>query len=165
MIIKYTNFSDGIHELEFVEPAEKLKLGSAFLGNVVLQCRMDKSSHQIILDCNVTAYAKLICDRCNSEFNKELHSHYFLSYLFSKSKRISDDENIKFLLPDSDKIDLTDDVVEYTKLSVPMKILCKEDCKGLCSKCGANLNEMQCKCEQQIENEVWLPLKNLLKTT
>ncbi len=161
MIIKYTNFSDGIHDLVFEEPAGKLNLYSSFFGNLILKCRMDKSAHQIVLNCDVSVNAKMMCDRCDSEYNTELKNHFMLSYIFSKERIQSDNLNLKFLSPDQDKIDLTEDVSEYILLSVPMKKLCKEDCKGLCSKCGTNLNEEQCNCTDEIENDIWEPLKKL----
>lgn len=161
MTIKYTNFSDGIHELEFQEPVEKLKLDSTFFGNLVLTCKMDKSAHQIVLDCSLSVNSRFNCDRCGVEFVRELKNHFILSFLFSKERIQSEDLNLKFLSPDLDKIDLTEDVIEYTKLAVPMKKLCREDCKGLCSKCGANLNEEQCGCKVEIVSDVWAPLKKL----
>lgn len=42
-----------------------------------------------------------------------------------------------------------------------MEKLCKEDCKGLCSVCGINLNEKQCDCRIEKNNDIWEPLKKL----
>lgn len=44
--------------------------------------------------------------------------------------------------------DLTDDIRENLLLAMPMRIKCKEDCKGLCPRCGANLNTEKCSCEK-----------------
>lgn len=44
--------------------------------------------------------------------------------------------------------DLTDDIRENLLLSMPMRIKCKEDCKGLCTSCGANLNKEKCSCKK-----------------
>ncbi|MBS3946005.1 MAG: hypothetical protein KGZ42_10930, partial [Melioribacter sp.] len=69
MMIKYTNFSDGIHQIIFDEPVEKVGLEELFFGNVQVNCRMDKSQHQIVLNCEAVVNSKMVCDRCNSEFN------------------------------------------------------------------------------------------------
>ncbi|MEW6652037.1 MAG: DUF177 domain-containing protein [Bacteroidota bacterium] len=161
MIIKYTNFSDGLHEFNLSEPSKKLGLEDLFFGDVFIFCKMDKSPHQIVLDCSLSANAKYDCDRCAKESIKEVSTHFLLSFMFTKEKHKSDDFNFKMLSPEEDKIDLSADVYEYAELSLPMKKLCEEDCKGLCSKCGINLNEKSCNCVLTIENDIWAPLKSL----
>lgn len=161
MIIKYTNFSDGIHNFQLTEPVKKLGMEELFFGNVDVDCKMDKSPHQIVLDCDLTVRSKMICDRCTSEFETNLTSHFQISYLFSHEKIESDDFNVKYLSTEQEKIDLREDVREYAELSIPLKRLCREDCKGLCLHCGINLNEKICDCKNEIINDVWEPLKKL----
>lgn len=161
MIIKYTNFSDGIHRFKIAESAEKLGLENLFFGDVIVDCKMDKSPHQIVLSCETSANTKLICDRCSQEFDTVLKQDFVLTFLFSKTESGSEDFNFRYLSPEEDKIDLSKDVFEYAELSVPMKKLCSEDCKGLCPKCGTNLNENNCGCKLEIENDIWAPLKKL----
>ncbi|MDH7604042.1 MAG: DUF177 domain-containing protein [Melioribacter sp.] len=161
MIIKYTNFSDGIHQINFVEPVESLGLEESFFGNVVVNCRMDKSAHQIVIDFDVEANSHLICDRCNSQYDAKLINHFQLSYLFVKDAARLEEYDVKYLSPDEDKINIDQDVFDYVELSIPMKKLCREDCKGLCPKCGTNLNESQCNCNLDINNDIWEPLKKL----
>lgn len=161
MIIKYTNFSNGIHNVSFSEPVEKLGLENLFSGNVDVECRMDKSLHQIVLNCDLSVKSEARCDRCNTQFEEKLSSHFQLSYLFTNKPEGSEELNIKFLTPDEDKIDISNDVIEYAKLSIPLKRICKEDCKGLCPNCGTNLNEKQCDCRTDKNLDVWEPLKKI----
>lgn len=161
MIIKFTNFADGIHELEFRESAEKLNLGSDFVDDVLLNCEMDKSAHQIVLRCNTQATAHLTCDRCTKEYDQSINHDFNMIYLIDKSGDSEDDTNIHFLSPDQDKIDLSKDVKELTLLAMPMKHLCSEDCKGLCPKCGKDLNCGDCNCNKDETNPVWEPLLKL----
>ncbi|MBQ3519104.1 MAG: DUF177 domain-containing protein [Clostridia bacterium] len=42
-------------------------------------------------------------------------------------------------------------VTEDIWLAIPSRFLCKEDCKGLCSQCGADLNEAECGCKKEID--------------
>lgn len=161
MIIKYTNFSDGIHQIIFDEPVEKVGLEELFFGNVQVDCRMDKSQHQIVLNCEAVVNYKMVCDRCNSEFNTKLHANFQLSYIFSKNPVVSEDYNVKYISADQDKIDISKDVYEYTELSIPMKKLCSDDCKGLCSVCGINMNQGKCDCHLEKTNDIWEPLKKL----
>ncbi|KAF0151446.1 MAG: hypothetical protein FD143_1925 [Ignavibacteria bacterium] len=161
MIIKYTNFSDGLHEFKLSESSKKLGLEDLFFGDIEVDCKMDKSPHQIVLDCSLTASTKYDCDRCAKETIKMVSNNFLLSFMFTKEKQESDNFNFKMLSPEEDKIDLSADAYEYAELALPMKKLCNEECKGLCPKCGRNLNEKFCNCDLTIENDIWAPLKSL----
>ena len=57
---------------------------------------------------------------------------------------------------------LLEDVLrEQVLLSVPLRALCREDCKGLCPVCGKNLNHEQCSCAQEARDRRWEALKDL----
>ncbi len=57
---------------------------------------------------------------------------------------------------------LLEDVLrEQVLLSVPLKALCRDDCKGLCPHCGKNLNNGQCSCEEPVEDPRWNALKEI----
>jgi uncharacterized protein len=56
---------------------------------------------------------------------------------------------------------LEDAVREQVLLAVPLKVICREDCKGLCPHCGANLNSEQCSCAEPMEDPRWTALKDL----
>jgi uncharacterized protein len=161
MIIKYTTFSDGIHNFQLSAPVRNLGLEELFFGNVEVDCKMDKSSHQIVLDCDLLVHYRMVCDRCAAEFETNLTNHFQISYLFSREIVKSDEYNVKYLSPDQEKINLKSDIYEYAELSIPLKRLCKDDCKGLCPHCGKNLNEEKCDCKDETTHDVWEPLKKL----
>jgi uncharacterized protein len=56
---------------------------------------------------------------------------------------------------------LEDTLREQVLLSVPLKIVCREDCKGLCPHCGKNLNESACTCADQLDDPRWEALKEI----
>ena len=56
---------------------------------------------------------------------------------------------------------LEDTLREQVLLSVPLKALCREDCKGLCPQCGKNLNQEQCSCAATREEPRWAALKDI----
>jgi len=56
---------------------------------------------------------------------------------------------------------LEDSLREQVLLSVPLKTLCRDDCKGLCPHCGKNLNEGECSCTEQMEDPRWAALKEI----
>jgi len=56
---------------------------------------------------------------------------------------------------------LEDTLREQVLLSVPLKTVCREDCKGLCPHCGKNLNEGACSCADEVEDPRWAALKEI----
>lgn len=57
---------------------------------------------------------------------------------------------------------LLEDVLrEQVLLSVPLRALCREDCKGLCPTCGKNLNLEQCSCARDVQDQRWAALKEI----
>lgn len=65
-----------------------------------------------------------------------------------------------YRLPErGDELDLTEAIREHLVLSVPQYAICSEACRGLCPRCGANLNETECACESAGEDPRWAALR------
>ena len=162
MLIKINDFENGIHEFELIEEVEKLELDSRFFDKVKCRIKMDKSFSQIVLFCEISSLLHLTCDRCTVDFDAELINDFVITYLFSSNEdKESEDESVYFIKPEQDKINIRKDVIEFVNLSIPMKILCEDDCKGLCPKCGNNLNKETCNCNTEEIDPKWLPLMKL----
>ncbi len=161
MKIKISNLSDGVHNFYFDEDVGELDLKEPFWGNCKVDVELNKLHNQIILNANLTLNAKFDCDRCNKNFDTVLTGSYKIVYLLGTEPVESESLNIAYLPLDADKIELAGDVRDYAFLAIPMKKLCKEDCKGLCVKCGKDLNEGECNCEFQNTDPRWLPLAEL----
>ena len=88
-----------------------------------------------------------ICARCLREFsmNRVLHVEAVLA------DELQDEDNPDIFLLDGDYIDLDEVIITYFVLNMDQKFLCREDCKGLCEKCGKNLNEGPCDCRPDID--------------
>lgn len=163
MKIKFTNYDDGIHHFEFLENVDNLNLNERFFGKLKINCKMDKSHHQIVIDCDINLTAELTCDRCMTEFERDYSEHFQSIYFntYGNDNANEDELGIYFLSPNEDKIDIATDVTETMNLALPMKVLCTDECKGLCSVCGQSLNEVECNCDTNVENPVWEKLKEL----
>lgn len=163
MKIKFTNYKDGIHKFDFETNYEELGFEEKSIDNVLLNCEMDKSSSQIVISCDVKFVAKQVCDRCAVEFDEKLNTSfkniYFLSHSHGDDRE--DESGIYYLSPEEDKIDLSPDTRENILLAIPMKVLCKEDCKGLCPICGIDKNKETCDCKDESSNPVWDSLLKL----
>jgi uncharacterized protein len=163
MIIKIAGLSEGLHEYKFEEPVENLGLEEGFTGNLTAEVELNKVHNQIVLNVSVNVTARFECDRCNRTFDQELNPYYQIVYLFGDEPDDNEDINIIYLSPDADKINIAPEVRDYVLLSVPMKKLCAEECKGLCPKCGKDLNQDTCECESGEVDSRWLPLQELKK--
>jgi DUF177 domain-containing protein len=161
MFIKISNLRDGEYYYQFNEPVNEIELENPFYDNFTASVKLSKVHNQIILDAELSANANFECDRCASLFNKTVKAIYRMVYLFSSNGEEPDVLNITYLHIDADKIVLDEDFRDYLMLAVPMKKLCKEDCKGLCYKCGKDLNEGDCNCEKDKINTQWLLLNEL----
>ncbi len=95
------------------------------------------------------------CDRCLEDAHLNLSAEVDEYYLFEEpevDEEAEDDEN-EFTLVEDESIDLSLALLRSLVMELPFIILCDEDCKGLCPHCGCNLNEEQCDCEENVENE------------
>jgi len=72
--------------------------------------------------------------------------------VYSTAADIADDPGVYRLVDPVVAIDLTDAVREEVALTAPAWMLCREDCAGLCPKCGADLNEGPCQCARSREH-------------
>jgi DUF177 domain-containing protein len=163
MIIKISGLSDDVHEFVFEDKIDKLELKEPFFGNYVAKIELKKFHSQIILNSYIYTTAAFQCDRCGTGFKAGLQNKFQIVYLFGNYTKENSSENVVYLSPDADKINLFKELRDYALLSVPMKKLCREDCKGLCYTCGKNLNEGSCDCEKQHADPRWQPLVDLKK--
>ena len=100
------------------------------------------------------------CDRCLEKFEDPRTKDFNL--WLTSDKRIKDDrsEDVILISDNSDEIDLSEVFRDIIYLEKRMKNICKADCKGLCYKCGANLNKSSCDCEIDDQDNRWNALKD-----
>ncbi len=161
MQIKISNLSDDCYDYIFEGNIEEIELSEPYFGNFETSVKLAKYQDQIILNSETSINTKLVCDRCSEEFEKKIKSQYKIVYLLRGNVEDNESIDVIFLKPETDKIDIKDDVRDYALLALPMKNLCSENCKGLCYKCGRNLNESECNCEKSKIDERWKPLLKL----
>jgi len=161
MKIRISNLAEGIHELQLSKSVKKLNLEEPFKNDLKLDCSVDKSVHQIVVNCNLSIEAEFLCDRCSEKYNDILKHNFRLVYLFEKNSEDIKDTNVKFVSGTIEELNLTQDAIDYAYLSIPMKKLCNDDCLGLCPNCGVNLNKKECSCKTENINPVWEKLLNL----
>ncbi len=147
--IRISGLSNGLHEYHFSSDPSDIGLGSNFTAPVEVNAALDKSSRQMYLKASVQTSGLFACDRCVEEFEQLLEGSYSMLYVYNEYELGNrEPAEVQVINPDAVYIDLTEDVRQMTLLSVPLKLLCKEDCKGLCPQCGTNKNIRTCACSE-----------------
>ena len=162
MLIKINNLKEGTHLYNLDGSIEEIGLEEPFFDKVNISLNLQKLHNQIVLETELQLNARFECDRCISDFNTTLEAKYHTVYLFGNHPDEDNESlNVTYLRADASEIVLDNDIRDYALLAVPMKKLCKDDCKGLCPECGKNLNEGSCDCKDREIDPKWLPLQDL----
>lgn len=93
----------------------------------------------------LSAVMRCVCDRCAAEFDREVS--YPLDVPLASE--LQDEENPDYFLLEGDELDLEELLETVFILNMDTRFLCRDDCKGLCSRCGKNLNEGPCDCRTE----------------
>lgn len=101
-----------------------------------------RTDRGILVRCRLNTTATAVCSRCLESFEQPLSLDIEEEYLITR-------EGGSFTIDENREIDLTEAVRQYSLLALPMKPLCREDCAGLCPRCGKNLNLGPCGCAQE----------------
>lgn len=114
----------------------------------------------------IKAALKADCDRCLNAVPIGIESSFDLIYVpddpgaGQTGEHEVLDRDLDIATYENEQINLDDLVLEQLELSLPTRVLCREDCKGLCPECGADLNFEQCQCEKPIDPR-WQALADL----
>ncbi len=102
-----------------------------------------------LLDLTLTARATLdaVCDRCGKAFSQEKE----IVYSCMLAEELQNEDNDEIVLLEDGKVDVGDLARTAFILGMDTKTLCSEDCKGLCSRCGADLNLGPCSCKKETD--------------
>lgn len=106
---------------------------------------------------------ELVCSRCLEAVSEEVSRDFDLFYRPVKSIEREEEHHLKqddtevgFF--QGDGLFLADVLSEQVNLAIPMKVICRSDCRGLCPHCGANLNSEECRCESPSTDPRMAPL-------
>jgi len=116
--------------------------------------RLTRTNRGILVKGTLHVDIEVTCSRCLSLFSCPLtiniEEEYFpTSDVVSGASLPLPDEPGCFTIDEHHILDLTEALSQYALLVVPMKPLCREDCTGLCPRCGHELNQGPCGCPPQ----------------
>lgn len=138
------------------------ELKSFYPGKAHVHVLVDKFGKDYRLKISANFRAHYICDRCLNDYYPERKEE--LNQLVHVGEAPSEaDEDIIYLEYGAKEIDIAPVLKEMFILQHPIKMLCSEDCKGLCPHCGANLNKENCRCASEPTDSRWDELRKLIK--
>ena len=154
------HFKSSLIEMGFEDDAEKMEI---FPGAIFVDATVNKIADRYDIESVMTTQAHFICDRCLEEFDQKLVANFRLYVVRKLEEGVhEEDDEYRVLDHHEQEIDIDQNVMESLLLEVPMKRLCSEDCKGLCPRCGANLNYETCNCHIETIDPRFEKLRDLL---
>jgi uncharacterized protein len=129
---------------------------------------MVRTDRGILVKGKLRTEVELTCSRCLGRYTTPLTMQLEDEYIptvdvLSGAPLPAPDEPTPFTIDEHHSIDLGEAVRQYSLLAVPMKPLCREDCRGICAGCGKNLNEGPCACPQREMDPRWAALNKLIQ--
>ena len=130
-------------DLEEVVEASELGIEAPLIHYsqpIKIKAHVEKDKDILRIDCKIEGLIRQTCSRCLCEFDSPIDKKAGLIHK----------------LGNEHTVELKDDIKDTIMLDYPIRILCKEDCKGLCAQCGENLNEGTCKCKKNGVSSIFL---------
>ena len=131
-----------------------------FVSPVAVKGEAKGLDGSVLLNVSVSFDFSIPCDRCTAKVDR--HYNYTFSHVLVSSLENNGDSD-DLIEVKTGELDLDSLMREDILLELPTKFLCREDCKGLCPKCGKNLNDGPCSCKSgDSENTGMNTLKDLI---
>lgn len=169
MIIDLFEISDPVYDFNVdLSPAEiDLEEETVRLVKPVkIAGTLSKKIAQVDIAGNITAEIEIDCTRCLSPIKTTLDFPFKVVYVTPENYTQDEEaelraEDLDVAVFEGDKIDLPELAREQILLNLPNRFLCRENCRGLCPKCGANKNTASCNCEEKELDPRWQGLREL----
>ncbi len=148
---------------------EFLEKGFVVVDKIRVKCEVSKTSDGVYVKGEVSTVLELTCDRCTEVFPWKVCSKLNVSFVPKPPEQTVahevelSSEDLDAYYFEGNEIDLRGPVRDLVVVSIPMKSLCHEECKGLCPECGKKLEQEKCHCESREEVDPrFAVLKNLI---
>ena len=135
-------------------------------GPVRANGEIEKHAAWFEVEGRIECEAEIDCSRCLEPIGRPIAIPFSIRLLQTESlseaaEKAIDKSELDSSILNGTQVDITEIIREQILLDVPDQIFCKEDCRGLCPKCGANRNLIDCKCEDDETDPRWAALQNL----
>jgi len=134
------------------------------LDKVDVDCLVTKTSNTVFIKGSFSAQIDICCSRCLENTKQSIGSDFAYTLIPAKAETREEkeltQEDLETGYYQGDFIDLAPIICEQIILQIPIKALCREDCRGLCQQCGANLNTSSCNCRLNMVDSRMAVLKD-----
>ncbi|MEK6650659.1 MAG: DUF177 domain-containing protein [Bacteroidota bacterium] len=166
MQINIARIAEGAHHHTFEALPSDLELDEPFVGPIRVGAEFNRTGRQYLLHASFESKGVFTCDRCLDRFDLPLTGSYRILYVPESSSAPATGKSgeVQTVPSDAQVITLDEDLRQFLELAIPKKLLCREECQGLCPTCGTNLNTGSCSCEKSATDPRWDALKKLSKS-
>jgi uncharacterized protein len=169
VIIELQSLAGGSKRVDIEIPADEIDLGSEgadLSQDVLLKADVRSTLGITTVEGTVKTQAEIACTRCLEAIVVPLRFDFVSRFVGADSFGTPGEhelhgEDLDYNAIEGEQIDLTEIVREQLLLNMPQQVFCREDCRGLCEKCAANRNLIDCKCENDEFDPRWAALKDL----
>jgi uncharacterized protein len=124
------------------------------------------AGNEVFVNGHVETRAQVECDRCLQLIQTPVNTDFALEYIPGSEYESGGaaeltEAEMSVSVFDGEAIDVDEIVKEQILLAVPTRMLCREDCKGICPECGADRNKGDCNCATNDIDPRWAALKDL----
>lgn len=169
MLLDLRRMREPLEHIERTYPGSAFASGDdyAVRSEVALALEVHKDRDRYRLVGTVRATLHLACSRCLEAYPVPVDAAFDLRYLpqttnTGDGEREIEEDDLATAFYRDEVIDLGELAREQFNLALPMKPLCREDCRGLCPHCGTNLNRDSCACAGRWEDPRLAGLRSLL---
>ena len=122
--------------------------------------------NEVFVNGHIDTRVQVECDRCLQPVELPVNADFALEYISGsdyESSQVAEltENEMSVSVFDGKAIDVDEIVKEQILLTVPTRMLCREDCKGICPECGTDRNTGECDCVTKDIDPRWAALKNL----
>jgi uncharacterized protein len=173
MFVDLTQLEKDELRVDYQYPIDALDLQDpslALKSPCQVSMKLQRVGREVRARGTVAVGIQVFCDRCLAPITVSVDSAFDLIYLPLNNLSQSDElvlerRELDFSFYRDERLNLDELVREQIQLSLPMTNLCREDCKGLCSQCGQDLNAASCQCVNDYVDPRWSALNELKKKT
>ena len=145
-----------------------IKLDSAdyrFQAPVHVKLNLQLEGSTVVIHGRAAADFEATCSRCaeTAKSHLDVPIDLLLKPASARARKGEGDEDVSFGFYEGQEVECDPFTEEYLILALPYVVLCKEDCKGLCPRCGADLNRGPCSCPEEKPSETPLGILSQIK--
>lgn len=151
-------------QIETELPAEFLRWPDGDITlDAPLEVRLEarRAGRDLLVEGSLTGEVIVSCRRCLEPVHQRVEEDLSLFFRAGVDRLTAERDEVYQLPEGAREVDLTEPVHESLILAIPRYVECRAECRGLCPRCGVNLNDGTCSCDESDTDERWSPFHGL----